>query len=278
MIVVTGAKGVVGRAVVLRLSAGGTDVCAVSRDVFDLSDEGDLTSFVMGAPSCVIHLAAAVPHSLHYPDTEMSAALTRRIDRCVFDAARAWGCRVVYASTCSLYDKRSKETMTEDAPVLVRPDSPYMKAKCDGEALFAQLPSFAIMRVPAPLGPALPKTVVAQRFFDAALAGQPVRVWGEGRREQNYVDVRDIADAMIGAASSEWNGLINIAADKPTTMLSLATAIVDVIGRGSVELAGVPDPLEWECTRYSNQRALDLLGWAPRISLEAAIRSMCEAK
>jgi nucleoside-diphosphate-sugar epimerase len=175
-----------------------------------------------------------------------------------------------------LYDKRSEETRFEGSPVFARPDSPYMKAKFDGDVMFAVLSSYAVMRVSAPIGPGLPTSVVARRFFDLASAGQLIRLWGSGNREQNYVDVRDIADAMTKAALSEENGVFNIAADKPTTMLALAKVIVKVIGRGGVEFAGVADPLEGERTRYSNQRAKDLLCWRPTISLEDSIKRMQE--
>ena len=278
MIVVTGAKGIIGRAVVAQLLTEGIEVKEISRDIFDLSNENNLTSLISQRPDAVVHLAAAVPHSLHYPDTDTSAELTRRIDCCVFDAARAWNCRIVYASTCSLYDKRSEDTMFEDLPILVRPDSPYIKAKSQGEALFAKMSSYAVMRVPAPIGPGLPTSVVARRFFDLASAAQPIRLWGSGKREQNYVDVRDIADVMIKAAFSNAKGVFNIAADAPTAMLTLATTIVTVVGRGSVEFAGVADPLEDEHARYSNKRARDLLCWRPKIALENSIRSMQEAK
>ena len=276
MIVVTGAKGIIGRAVVAQLLAAGITVKEISRNIFDLSAGNSLTSFIGDRPAAIIHLAAAVPHSSRYPDTDASAELTRRIDCCVSDAARAWNCRVVYASTCSLYDKRSEDTMFEDSPVLVRSNSPYMKAKNEGEALFAKQSSSAIMRVPAPIGPGLPTSVVAKRFFDLASVGQPIRLWGSGKREQNFVDVMDIADVMIKAAVSEANGMFNIAADEPTTMLNLARAVVKVLGRGSVEFSGRTDPLEEEHARYSNKRARDLLRWRPKIPLEDSIRSMRE--
>jgi UDP-glucose 4-epimerase len=278
MIVVTGAKGIIGRAVVAQLLTEGIAVKEISRDVFDLSSGNNLTSHIREQPEAVIHLAAAVPHSLHYPDTDTSAELTRSIDSCVLEAARTWNCRIIYASTCSLYDKRSNEVMFEESPVFVRPDSPYMKAKNEGEALFAKHASFAIMRVPAPIGPGLPTSVAAKRFFDLASEAQPIRLWGSGKREQNYVDVRDIADVMIKAAFSNVNGVFNIAANAPTTMLSLATTIVAVVGKGRVEFAGISDPLEYEHARFSNKRARDLLFWWPKISLENSIRSMQKAK
>jgi UDP-glucose 4-epimerase len=277
MIVVTGASGVIGRALMTRLRSDRIDAVGVHRETFDLASGVSLAAFIGRRPEVIVHLAAAVPHSAYYPDTESSAAKTRAADRTVFEAALEWGCRVVYASTCSLYNKHVLTVKFEETPVFVRPDSPYMQAKYEGEQIFAALPSYGLLRVPAPIGPGLPDTVVAKRFFNQAVAGQTIRVWGTGKREQNYVDVRDIADMFLRAACSTSVGVFNISADAPTTMLELAAAIVEVIPRAAFELAGVPDPLEQEYTRYSNARARDVLGWTPVISLQDSIRSMYEA-
>lgn len=277
MIVVTGAKGIIGRAVSSRLSAAGIPVSLISRDIFDLSSGQDLLSFVKEKPAAVIHLAAAVPHSSRYPDTDVSAELTRRIDHCVYDAARMWNCRVIYASGCSLYDKYSSDTKYEDTPVLLRSSSPYLMAKNDGEKLFGMLPSFAVMRVSAPLGPGLPSSVVAMRFLELARMGKKICLWGTGKREQDYVDVNDIANAMIKASFAEANGIFNIASNKPTPMLELANVIVKVLRQGSIEFSDRLDPLEGEYARYSNAKALEIFGWMPQQPIEESIRSICEA-
>lgn len=277
MIIVTGASGVIGRALMARLRSEGIEAVGVCREVFDLASGASLAAFVGRRPKAVVHLAAAVPHSTRYPDSETSASKTRAADLTVRDAVLAWDCRVVYASTCSLYDKHTATVKFEDTPVVVRPDSPYMQAKRDGEKMFATLPSHGILRVPAPIGPGLPDTVVAKRFFNRAVAGQTIRIWGSGKREQNYVDVRDIADMFLRAAYSKFLGVFNISSDAPTTMLELAAAMARIIPRASFELPGVFDPLEEEYARYSNARARKVLGWAPMKTLEESIYSMHEA-
>lgn len=277
MIVVTGAAGIIGRALMARLEAEGIEAIGVRREAFDLSSGNSLVRFVGRRPEVIVHLAAAVPHSLHYPDSDSSAAITRAIDKVLFEAATYWGCRLIYASTCSLYDKSTSEVKFEDTAVMPRADSHYMRVKYEGGRLFGTLPSYSILRVSAPIGPGLPDTVVAKRFLNQAMAGQTIRVWGTGRREQNYIDVSDIADIFLRAGFSSATGIFNISADAPTTMLGLAETLVRVVNRGSFELSGAADPLEVEYARYSNARAYEQLGWKPRKLLEESIRSMYEA-
>jgi nucleoside-diphosphate-sugar epimerase len=260
-----------------RLQSERADVVGVHRGIFDLASGASLSKFIGRRPDVVIHLAAAVPHSFHYPDTELSADKTRAADRMVCTAVVEWGCRLIYASTCSLYDKHVATVKFENMPVIVASGSPYMRAKREGEQMFAEVPSHAILRVPAPIGPGLPDSVVAKRFFNQAVAGEAIRVWGSGKREQNYVDVSDIADLFLRAARSTSVGVFNVAADAPTSMLELAAAIVAVIPKASFRLAGVPDPLEREYARYSNARAREILGWVPKLSLKQSIYSMLEA-
>jgi nucleoside-diphosphate-sugar epimerase len=101
-----------------------------------------------------------------------------------------------------------------------------------------------------------------------------ITLWGSGLREQNYVDVSDIAKAMIKAAYSNVKGPFNIAADAATTMKMLAASIVNIVGRGRIEFVDKPDPLEYERSRYLNRRVRSMLDWYPVTSLEKSINSM----
>ncbi|MBL8344039.1 MAG: NAD(P)-dependent oxidoreductase [Rubrivivax sp.] len=286
MILVTGASGIVGKAVMARARQLGLDALGLARTpdgdpqstniACDLATCAPLPNLVARRPSVIIHLAAAVPHSPRYPDTEASAALTRRVDACVHAAAEEWRCHVVYASSCGLYDRLSPRTKSESSDDLIRIASPYFAAKRDGERLFAGLQGCTVLRLPAPVGPGVPPGLVVARFVAQALAGEKLAIWGSGKREQNFVDATDLAEAALAAARVRWPGTINIAAARPVTMLELAHCVVEVVGRGSVALSGQPDPRDAETARYSTERAASVLGWTPKVSLASSIRSLAE--
>lgn len=222
----------------------------------------------------IIHLAAAVPHSPQYPDNEESANLTRQIDQSVFDAAQAWGCRVVYSSGCSLYGSKSENYYDESQATVSDHDSPYLLAKNQGEKLFSYSRGNVVLRISAPVGPGLPQKVVLMKFLNQALLSQPIEIWGTGKREQNYVDVRDIASALKIALTLTKGGIYNISANVPTTMLELAKTIIKVLGFGEWQFVNKPDPQERERARYSNSNARKELGWQPKITLKKSIRDI----
>jgi nucleoside-diphosphate-sugar epimerase len=57
-------------------------------------------------------------------------------------------------------------------------------------------------------------------------------------------------------------------------MLNLATAVIEVVGAGSIELCGLCDPRELETARYRISKAEASLGWRPEIALHDAIHSV----
>lgn len=274
MIIVTGSGGIVGTALMDLFKFHGIDALGINREKIDLANCCSLSKYIHRPPNVIIHLAAAVPHSLKYPDNTSSAQKTKSIDATVFKASKEWNCRTIYASTCSLYDKSIHSIKFEDTFLPTKFKSPYMKAKYDGEQIFSSLSSYSILRLPAPLGPNLPDTVVAKRFLKDAISSGRVKIWGSGYRQQNYVDVKDIADAFLKASFSNYSGIFNISAEQPTTMLELAKLIVKEVPGSSYELTGITDPLEMECANYSNAKAKERLGWVTSVKLSESIRTM----
>lgn len=276
MIVVTGASGVIGRALMARLHSERLPCVALDRDM--LARPASLISAALRKPSVLVHLAAVVPQPPTVPDDEANAARTRDMDARVLEAVRQWNCHAIYASGCSLYAKGDAAPKREDeAGAEQMPSSAYLVAKQQGERDFLGSGRATVLRISAPVGEGLPRATVLGRYMATALAGGELEVWGSGRREQNYVDVVDIADALFRVLVVRPTERINIAGDQPITMLELARQAVQVCGRGVVLMADKPDPRDGEPARYSNQKAADLLGWRPMTSLRVSLERLSRA-
>ena len=281
-ILITGAAGIVGRAVVAALIERNRSVLPLVRNgaysvlrksiALDLSEEGvNLTNIISGRPQAVVHLAAAVPHSALYPDNRESARLTQAIDINMASAVHKWRCPVVYMSSCGLYDRRIDRVKREEDEAVIRVTSPYFEAKYKGEKLFREIDFSTVFRLAAPIGPGLKRRVVLGRFLETARNGEVISVWGTGSREQNFVDARDVARAVLIALERPYAGVINLAAAQPVTMLELARTVVEVIGQGDIRLNERDDPLEHETARYDIRRAGEVLGWQPMTGIRDSV-------
>ena len=273
MIVVTGASGVIGRAFIRRLKAECLPFVVLDRET--LIGATCLVDLLAGKPSIVVHLAASVPQPPVIPDNEENAAITKKIDKRILDAVNLWGCHAIYVSGCSLYPKGHPLQMSEDmidAEYVTQ--SFYLAAKQWGEQSFMTTGQATILRISAPIGEGLPKSTVIGRFIDMARSDGNLDIWGSGQREQNYVDVIDIADALFRSMVVRPCEVINISADYPITMLVLAKKIVEIFGRGFVRMTNKLDPRDGETARYSNVKAGEILGWRPSIPIEDSLETL----
>ena len=275
-ILVTGAAGTVGRAVVRHLRSQGWTVMSTTRRgspraidngiSIDLAcDTEDLLAYLPHRPDAVVHLAAAVPHTGR--DEKELAERTRAMDLNVIGLAASLSIPLVYASSLSLYGKCLERARLETDPI--SPRGFYAEAKAEGERLALEHGDASIMRLSGPVGPG-PTGSILRRFLDLALSANQVTVWGSGTREQDFVDVRDISRFVEQALREQATGIYNVASGRPVTMLDLANLIVDIVGRGEVVQFERQDPEEGFMARYSVAKAR-ALGWRPLNSLHESL-------
>lgn len=104
---------------------------------------------------------------------------------------------------------------------------------------------------------------------------KPISIFGNGSTVRDYVYVKDIAEAVLAAASltsPEPFRIINIGSGEPTTLTQLARLCLDVAGADSAikyqENRGFDTPANWLDVRT----ALDYLNWEPTVTLRDGLR------
>lgn len=275
-VLLTGATGIVGRAVHRELSRSGTRVLIpphrrgerLDLSQFDLDTEGI-------RPAAVIHLASDVPHELAR-DTEARADVTRTIDENVFRAIERWDVPSIYVSSCSFLDRTAETPCDETSALLTEIQSPYLRAKLDGERLFCRRTDTTIFRLSAPMGDGLRMGTVVPAFIKAARNDGRLTVWGDGSREQDFIDTRDIASLVSACVHSPRFGMFMMANGKPTTMLELAVTIIEVIGGGTLDRDHRIDPNSGIRARYDISKTCSSFAWRPRYSLRESIATIGE--
>jgi UDP-glucose 4-epimerase len=164
--------------------------------------------------------------------TEHNVLGTQRL----LEAAVAAGLpRLVYSSSSSVYGDAEELPLREDTPC--RPVSPYGVTKLAAEHLvhlYARnhgLPAVSL-RYFTVYGPRQRPDMAFRRFLGAALAGEPVRVFGDGRQTRDFTFVGDIVAATRAAADSGRLGSVyNVGGGERVSINDVLTLVGDVTGR-----------------------------------------------
>ncbi|MGH2368735.1 MAG: NAD-dependent epimerase/dehydratase family protein [Chloroflexota bacterium] len=283
-VVVTGACGRVGRAVLAELNeAGSYQVWAVDRTLappgaarrsllVDLADAGSVYGALAGAEA-VIHLGA-YPNTAHHPGEQVFTNNTAASAH-VAAACQALGIKkVVYASSITTYglDYQVRHggvmALPADESVGHYPDDFYALSKWVGEEIFTLAGvehglHAASLRIALVIGP--------DEYADR---GQP-----RGQRDASaglwaYVDSRDVAQAARLALEhldelGPGNHPFNVGAADAHS----AEPLSQVIPRFVPELATLAAGLTGTQPGYSISKAQRLLGYAPRYSWRTELAS-----
>ena len=265
-VLLTGASGLVGHAILQRLRAEGARVRAIGRDTgCDLRDR-----WPTGSWDVIVHCAARLPLAFGGAEDAAAAAENRTLDDRAIQAASDAGAHLIFLSSASVYGLAAGE-ITEATPVAPRLAYAHQKLATE-EAIAADGLSATVFRLVAPYGPRQTRPTVLRRFLDAALTGVPLRYFGSGRRSQDFLHVDDAAVAVSLAARTRVADRLLLASGEAIGMRDLAGLMVEATGSGSlIEAAGVPDPEEDRVVRYRTDRLRERLGFRPSVTLAAGI-------
>jgi UDP-glucose 4-epimerase len=120
--------------------------------------------------------------------------------------------------------------------------------------------------------------MVIPRFVDAALAGEPLQVHGDGNQTRCFLDVADCVEALVGLMAADGSGEIyNIGSTRSISIGSLARMVIDRCGAGSavehIAYADVygPDFEDMMHRKPATEKINAAIGWTPALDLEETI-------
>ena len=297
LVLVTGGAGFIGANLLRQLDSshevrvldnlvrGSRELLPPDRDidlvVGDIRDPDAVARAVSGV-DLVIHLAAfgSVVESVTDPveNFEINVRGTFEMLRGAADAGVE---RFVFASTGGAIMGNQEPPIDERS--LPWPISPYGASKLCGEAyLHAFAGSFDIrpvaLRFANVYGPySAHKKGVITRFIRAALAGGEFEIFGDGQASRDFLHVDDLCHGILAAADSDLSDeVLHLASEKETTINELARLILDIVG-SDVEVVHQPKrPGEVERNFARADRARELLGWEPQLSLREGMMKTVE--
>ena len=222
---------------------------------------------------CIVHCAARIPGSV-YSDKQVAAA-NRKIDDNIIAYCSEHGCRLIYISTAAVYGYEENVLLTERTELKL--DSEYKTEKRNSEKKIEDMCNeYCILRISSPYGPRQKNMAVLKKFMDAVFDGTDLCYFGKGERTQNFIDVRDIAQAVVKCIACKEKGIFNIASANPVSMKNLAYLIAatgrNILHTDSKVYAGNnEDAQENVRVNIDISLAQKVIGWRPQIELEDGI-------
>jgi GDP-L-fucose synthase len=292
-IVVAGATGLAGSAIVRAFEKAGKEVVGINRSVVDLLDLQATKKFLKDvAPSMVIDAAARVggigannafpveflTDNIRIQSNLMDAAHDAKVGRFIF-----LGSSCIYPRDCA---QPIKEEYLMTGP-LETTNSAYAIAKIAGiELINSYRKEYGhkwISLMPTNLyGPndnfelqgshVLPAFI--RRFVEATEKNAPTEtLWGTGAPKREFLHVDDLANAVLIASDKYDSSMhLNIGSGQDLSIKELAELVADI--------AGYKGEIKWDSSKPDGtpRKVLDVtkaqsLGWTPAISLRDGIAS-----
>jgi dTDP-4-dehydrorhamnose reductase len=226
-VLVTGAAGQLGRAIVERFSATDT-VLPFTRTDLDLTRGDEVTRVARAErPDVIINCSAynAVDDAEDQvvEAFEVNAFAVLALTR----AAKAAGACLVHYGTDFVFDGRADRPYLETDPP--RPESNYARSKLLGEWFAEENPAHYVLRVESLFGGERAKSSV-DRILDSIRTDQPVRVFTDRTVTPSYVE--DVANATAELiARRPEPGLYHCVNSGTTTWLGIAEEAARLLGR-----------------------------------------------
>lgn len=211
-----------------------------------------LMAELIDAADQVYHLAAAVGVRLIVERPVETIETNIRGTEVVLDLASRKGKPVLIASSSEVYGKGARIPFAEDDDCVlgpsIRPRWSYACSKLIDEFLALAhhkqrgLPT-VVARFFNTVGPRQTGAygMVIPRMIDAAQAGQPITVHGDGQQTRTFCHVLDTVDAITAlmAAPGAVGQVFNVGGEEEITIEALARLVIEVTGSSS-EIRFVP--------------------------------------
>lgn len=288
---VAGHRGMVGSAIVRRLSGEGCEILTAGRDRIDLRRQTDAEGYLAAERPHAVFVAAATVGGIYANDTRPADFIydNLMIEANLIEAARRVGVeKLLFLGSSCIYPKLAPQPMSEDALLtgqLEPTNQWYALAKIAGVKLCAayrrQHGCDFISAMPTNMyGPndnydlesshVLP--ALLRKFHEAKIKGEETVVcWGSGTPRREFLHADDLGRACLFLMENySEEEFINIGFGGDVTIDELAQLIKRIVGfKGRIV---------WDTSRPDGtpRKLMDSsrifsLGWKPEIDLETGL-------
>lgn len=167
---------------------------------------------------------------------------------------------------------------SEDSPL--RPETMYHATKAMQEIMVMQLEKEGIkafaLRPSSPVAPIMTEYTIFSIFVEKAVMGLPLVVNGNGTRRQNYIDIRDFANAVdLIIRNGKVSSVYYVTNDYTVSNIELAEKCKEIAcSVSTIVYSGKPDPADDQVWAYDSSKIKNEIGFIPSISIEKTIKDM----
>jgi UDP-glucose 4-epimerase len=286
-VLVTGGAGFIGRQLVRNLLERGDEVTVV--DLKEQADEGvrhvqgdlrereTIERALVEGTDAVVHLAALtrVLDSINDPDGVFQTNMLAThyiLERCRHLSTTSF----VFASTNAVVGDVGTQLIVENMPL--RPLTPYGATKAAAENLMSAYSACYGLKTVAlrftnvyGRGMQVKDTMIA-RLMKAAMSGQGIQIYGDGKQVRDYVYVTDVVAAIELAIGLPESDTLVIGTGESVSMLDLYALTCEATGVQIPMEHVAAKPGEMPAVIVDNRHALGL-GWKPEHDIRSGIRA-----
>lgn len=299
MILVIGATGYIGRYFCVEMNNQGVDLLALGRNkdvlrffeenkvphqYFDLLDSSCFDTLPINRVNAIINLSACLAE-LETPVERFFAVNAIGTYRVLDFAYKHEIRKVVVTSSHKVYNDINKSVISEDDGISFRGDhSPYIISKIAAENFVEYYNkdfdmNAIVLRLTGVHGYGeilghlnmdhTYRKSAFELFFEKALQGETIEVWGDQSIKRDHVYIKDVVSALYAAAESgEQKGICTIASGKGYSQYEEAMALAEVFApdpKHRSKVICLPDkPGLSRGYIYNISRAKEMLGWKPK--------------
>jgi len=222
----------------------------------------------------IFHLAACteLQKSIFFPDQTMQDNVISTLN--VIKICMKKKIKLVFASSCSVYDLNAKKKLEESKNV--NPKNPYAMSKFFSEELIKFYSTnfklkYNILRFFNVFGKSQNSNgdyaAVLPKFIQSAKKNSTLYLHNNGSQTRDFVHVKDIVKALILTISTSKNLTVNIGSGKSTTIKNLANMIVNKFKSGRIKKGlNLKSNAKFSCANLKN--AKKHLNFVPTYSIE----------
>lgn len=261
--------------------------------VRDTVENAQVVNTLMAQCDRVFHLASAVGVQLVVDEPVRTIRTTIHGTEVVLEAAYRFNRPVLITSSSEVYGKGTRVPFNEDDDVVMGSTrhSRWCYAYSKGIDEFLGLAyhkqyglPVVVVRLFNTVGPRQVGMygMVLPRFVQAALHGEPLKVFGTGEQSRCFCHVSDVVEALVQLILKQeaYGNVFNVGSDEEISINDLAQRVINLTGSSSSierltyeQAYGQPfDDMQRRVPDLTRIR--NLIGFKPRLNLDEIIQSV----